>query len=188
MGSSLKSGGHVSRCGARNRQGQPCGNPGTGKGGRCRFHGGRSTGVSGNLNSVRHGAHSYRLWPAEAELFERFLAKGCDLANEVALLQVMLVRVTEGHHRVQRGELVVEEIVEGPEGTRTTKRRPDYLQHLIRLARAIAYLQQVQMAAGLAAMGDPEYKAAQVRRFLDLTSEPFDGVPEDAQVNAHVKS
>ncbi len=31
------------RCGATSRQtGQPCKNPGTGNGGRCRFHGGRA--------------------------------------------------------------------------------------------------------------------------------------------------
>jgi len=33
------------RCGAKSRQtGEPCKLPGTGAGGRCRFHGGRSTG------------------------------------------------------------------------------------------------------------------------------------------------
>ena len=31
-------------CGAKNRSGVSCGNPGTGRGGRCRFHGGASTG------------------------------------------------------------------------------------------------------------------------------------------------
>lgn len=55
----------MERCGAKNRQGKPCGlvagsgtdHLGTG---RCRFHGGRSPGVTGNANAERTGEHSRR--------------------------------------------------------------------------------------------------------------------------------
>ena len=47
-----------SRCGAKTRSGKPCQSPGMANG-RCRMHGGASTGApKGNRNAWKHGAYS----------------------------------------------------------------------------------------------------------------------------------
>jgi len=50
---------HLSRrCGARTRSGKPCQSPAM-KNGRCRMHGGPSTGApKGNRNAWKHGRYS----------------------------------------------------------------------------------------------------------------------------------
>ncbi len=46
------------RCGAKNRKGTPCKMPAM-KNGRCRLHGGKSTGAPlGNQNARKHGEYS----------------------------------------------------------------------------------------------------------------------------------
>ena len=46
------------RCGAKNRQGTPCQQPAM-KNGRCRFHGGLSTGPpKGSQNALKHGFYT----------------------------------------------------------------------------------------------------------------------------------
>jgi uncharacterized protein YjcR len=46
------------RCGAKTRKGTPCKSPGM-KNGRCRMHGGMSTGApKGNKNAFKHGRYS----------------------------------------------------------------------------------------------------------------------------------
>jgi uncharacterized protein YjcR len=46
------------RCGARTRSGEPCRSPAM-TNGRCRMHGGPSTGApKGNKNALRHGHYS----------------------------------------------------------------------------------------------------------------------------------
>lgn len=47
-----------SQCGAKTRSGKPCQSPGMANG-RCRMHGGPSTGApKGNRNAWKHGAYS----------------------------------------------------------------------------------------------------------------------------------
>ncbi|PLX34852.1 MAG: hypothetical protein C0605_12310 [Hyphomicrobiales bacterium] len=50
---------HLSpRCGARTRKGKPCQSPAM-TNGRCRMHGGKSTGApKGNQNALKHGHYS----------------------------------------------------------------------------------------------------------------------------------
>lgn len=49
---------HSPRCEARTRQGTPCQAPAM-KNGRCRMHGGLSTGApKGNKNALKHGYYS----------------------------------------------------------------------------------------------------------------------------------
>jgi uncharacterized protein YjcR len=46
------------RCGAKTRQGHPCRSPAM-KNGRCRMHGGCSTGApKGNTNALKHGRYT----------------------------------------------------------------------------------------------------------------------------------
>jgi len=91
------------RCGARNRQGQPCGNrPAKGKA-RCRFHGGASTGPitdAGRLRcaeaNVIHGARAesdaYRaaLARARPDLFDAPAAGALDLTPELRFARARL--------------------------------------------------------------------------------------------------
>lgn len=46
------------RCGAKNRQGNPCQLPAMRGKKRCRLHGGKSTGAPGNKNAWKHGYYS----------------------------------------------------------------------------------------------------------------------------------
>jgi hypothetical protein len=61
-------------CGARSKStGQPCKKPGVGAGGRCKFHGGMSTGAPGNQNARKHGLFSaaFKEGSAGAETYAR---------------------------------------------------------------------------------------------------------------------
>ena len=59
MGSRLNNASlNVRQCGANTRSGKPCQSPGMANG-RCRMHGGPSTGApKGNRNAWKHGAYS----------------------------------------------------------------------------------------------------------------------------------
>ena len=55
------------RCNATTRKGKPCQAEGSGKGGRCRFHGGMSTGPKspeGKARSLAAAREGYRRWRA----------------------------------------------------------------------------------------------------------------------------
>ena len=48
------------RCGAKTRKGTPCKSPAM-KNGRCRMHGGKSTGApKGNQNAYKHGLYTQK--------------------------------------------------------------------------------------------------------------------------------
>ncbi len=58
----------ATRCGARTRRGTPCRARGLGKGGRCRFHGGASTGPrtpEGLARSLAAARAGYARWRAK---------------------------------------------------------------------------------------------------------------------------
>lgn len=93
------------QCGARNRQGNPCGkpagwgtaHPGTG---RCRLHGGASTGAAnhGNQNARRHGVFSKFLTTEDLE----FLATSP--TERMATLQGLAELRAFRAHRASDGE------------------------------------------------------------------------------------
>lgn len=57
----------TSTCGARCRDGHACRAPGNGRGGRCKLHGGRSTGAKTDEGRARCRAAAWRRWhPARA--------------------------------------------------------------------------------------------------------------------------
>lgn len=58
MNISDKQNGSARQCGAKTRSGKPCQSPGMANG-RCRMHGGPSTGApKGNRNAWKHGGYS----------------------------------------------------------------------------------------------------------------------------------
>lgn len=80
-------------CGAKTRAGGTCKAPAMANG-RCRVHGGASTGPkkpnSAN-NAIKHGFYSDALQPAERELWARVEVGGID--DEIRLLRVKLHRL-----------------------------------------------------------------------------------------------
>jgi hypothetical protein len=77
--------------------------------GRCRVHGGKSTGPKdqgGNTNAVKHGFYSDALLPEERKLYER--AEVGSLDDEIRLARVKL-------HRFVRlsGSLELQDMVDG---------------------------------------------------------------------------
>jgi len=96
------------RCGAKNRQGQPCANrPAKGKA-RCRFHGGASTGPTSEAGRMRcaeanvtHGARAesdaYRaaLARARPDLFDAPAAGALDLTPELRFARARLAVLAE---------------------------------------------------------------------------------------------
>ena len=57
----------ATRCGAKTRKGTPCQARGLGKGGRCRFHGGMSTGpktAAGKARSLAAAQAGFKRWLA----------------------------------------------------------------------------------------------------------------------------
>jgi len=95
-------------CGARTRAGGSCKAPAMGNG-RCRVHGGKSTGPkdqAANTNAVKHGFYSSALQPEERALYERVQVGSLD--DEIKLARVKL------HRFVQRsGSLELQEMVDG---------------------------------------------------------------------------
>ena len=80
------------QCGAKTRAGGACKAPAMGNG-RCRVHGGKSTGPkdqSGNTNAVKHGFYSDALTSDERVLYER--AEVGSLDDEIRLARVKLHR------------------------------------------------------------------------------------------------
>lgn len=96
------------QCGAKTRAGGECKAPAMGNG-RCRVHGGKSTGPrdqGGNTNAVKHGFYSDALLPDERLLYER--AEVGSLDDEIRLARVKL-------HRFVRlsGSLELKDMVDG---------------------------------------------------------------------------
>jgi hypothetical protein len=70
------------RCGAKTRRGTPCKSPAM-KNGRCRMHGGKSTGPpKGTQNALKHGYYA-RSAIAERRRISKFLRDAKSFLNEV---------------------------------------------------------------------------------------------------------
>lgn len=81
-------------CGAQNRSGNQCMLPGMSNG-RCRIHGGKSTGP---LNPrVKHGLYRKYMSPEEAEMFDGLKVDEnyADMRAEAALLRVLIERCSK---------------------------------------------------------------------------------------------
>lgn len=76
-------------CGAKTRAGGSCKAPAMANG-RCRVHGGSSTGAPKNTNAVKHGFYSDALLPEERDLYERVEIGSLD--DEIKLARVKLHR------------------------------------------------------------------------------------------------
>lgn len=77
-------------CGAKTRSGAKCKSRPMANG-RCRMHGGKSTGAPENTNAVKHGFYSDALQPEERILWERVTPGSID--DEIRLMRVKLHRL-----------------------------------------------------------------------------------------------
>ncbi len=80
----------MARCGAKTRSGAPCQSPAM-PNGRCRLHGGLSTGPGkGNQNARKHGIYSQVLTAEEEELWDQVELGKVD--DELRLCRLRLMR------------------------------------------------------------------------------------------------
>lgn len=97
------------KCGAKTRSGAPCQSKQMANG-RCRMHGGKSTGAGdparpGNTNATTHGFYSDALHdPAERELYTR--AQPGSVDDEIRLAKVKLFRYVKAAGSVELHEMV----------------------------------------------------------------------------------
>ncbi|EMK1731266.1 hypothetical protein V8N76_004572 [Salmonella enterica] len=80
-------------CGAKTRAGTPCKGFAM-KNGRCRMHGGRSTGAPGNRNAIKPGGLYSRYMTPEEQQIADALKLG-SLEDEIRLTRIRLLRVLE---------------------------------------------------------------------------------------------
>lgn len=91
------------KCGAKTRSGGPCQSKQMANG-RCRMHGGKSTGSPGNTNAATHGFYSDALLPNERELYSRAAPGSVD--DEIRLAKVKLFRYVQAAGSVELHEMV----------------------------------------------------------------------------------
>ena len=95
------------KCGAKTRAGGKCKKPGL-ENGRCKLHGGKSTGappesLKGNQNARKHGLYSKVLSADERELFQEI--KPGDVDDELRLLRIRLLRALKAEQEVLENPL-----------------------------------------------------------------------------------
>lgn len=150
----------IVECGAKTRAGGKCKAPAM-KNGRCRVHGGASTGApKGNSNATTHGFYSDALFDeAERELYAR--AEPGSVDDEIKLAKVKLFRYVKS-----AGSVELQDMVDGAlevirkqgsdlQGVDYDRRElkvaaPDYADLIIRTLDLIRKLElaRIQLAAG----------------------------------------
>lgn len=82
-------------CGAKTRAGHPCRSHAM-PNGRCRKHGGKSTGApTGNQNARTHGIYSSAIQPDEVELWDQIVVDDIDDAIKIAHLQLRRAMIAQ---------------------------------------------------------------------------------------------
>lgn len=136
-------------CGAKTRAGGRCKSAPMANG-RCRMHGGPSTGPKdnrGNQNAVKHGIYRKHLTDEERELFEQIELGAVD--QELRLARIRLARALAAEQDAN-GEPEVLEVVENEGGgeytpARSEKRRVrDYVGIIDRLMARVESLERTR--------------------------------------------
>jgi len=84
-------------CGAKTRSGNPCKLPGTGAGGRCKFHGGATPGGALSAN-FKHGRYSKYIPKRLAERFQEAASDPeiLNLTADIALIDARIAEMLDG--------------------------------------------------------------------------------------------
>jgi hypothetical protein len=117
----------VKKCGAKCRNGKPCCQIAMANG-RCKMHGGKSTGAPGNQNAYRHGIYSKRIGQEELALIPAFIASIGNVDDELLMCRLQLGRTLRAQNRADELPHGVEVCleVESCATTTTTARKIDY--------------------------------------------------------------
>jgi hypothetical protein len=158
----------IVECGAKTRAGGRCKAPAM-KNGRCRVHGGQSTGApKGNANAVKHGFYSDALRDdEERELYGRAAPGSVD--DEIRLAKVKLFRYVKASGSVELQDMVdgalevIRKQGEDMRGVDYDRRElkvaaPDYADLIIRTLDLIRKLELARVQL-LAAKGEEPVEA-----------------------------
>ncbi|MCL6567277.1 MAG: hypothetical protein K6U09_12770 [Acidobacteriia bacterium] len=127
----MQEGGEMAKCGAKTRKGTPCQNNAMANG-RCRMHGGKSTGPPlGNKNAVTTGEYE-TIWLDTLDDTERVLFHAVDtdalaqLDNEIRLTEIRERRMLQRIQRLQQSkEMGVAQLTKfkkkGPDGEESSE-------------------------------------------------------------------
>lgn len=99
---------HANYCGAKTRSGKPCRNRAM-PNGRCRMHGGKSTGApKQNKNAEKHGLFAKHLPPDTLELVEHFEKEDqtTKLKRNIAIQEAAIIRSQKIMHVKDKDELI----------------------------------------------------------------------------------
>lgn len=92
----------MAKCGAKTRSGQPC-KANAMPNGRCRKHGGKSTGApSGNQNARKHGIYSDAIHAYESELWEQIGVGSLD--DDIRIAKLQLRRALIAQNKADSGD------------------------------------------------------------------------------------
>lgn len=138
-------------CGAKTRAGAKCKNTATMANGRCRMHGGKSTGApKGSTNAATHGIYQQHLTDSEREMYNALELGKVD--HEILLARIRLAR-TLAAENLAEGKPELDEVTENDGGGENVARESrkkkvrDYNAHVDRLQARIGKLelQRLQM-------------------------------------------
>jgi len=145
-------------CGAKTRAGGLCKAPAMANG-RCRVHGGASTGPKnqkGNSNAVKHGFYSDALRPDERALWERVEIGSID--DEIRLMRVKLHRLV-----TLSGNADVASLVES--AIEVTRKQGEEFDHDV---KGVIEYDKLELKAKAARYGDLIIQAVETIRKLEL--------------------
>lgn len=168
-------------CGAKTRAGGKCKAPAMANG-RCRVHGGASTGpknASGNQNARKHGIYSDALTADEAGIWDEINVGTLDDDIKIAKLQLRRALIAQAKAEEGDGlDLDVETDSNGPAGsTRSTQRRRRGYEDIInRLLGRIGDL-EAKRAELLKANPPPEIPVGRIQ--IEVVSGRENGTATD---------
>jgi hypothetical protein len=149
----------ATKCGAKTRAGGRCQQPGMPKNGRCRYHGGMSTGPGkGNQNATQHGIYAKYLTEDERVAYAEL--KLGSVEQELRLTRIRLARALAAEEAAQ-GEPELDEVVThdliGEEGSREDRKEKvrDYVGIIDKLTARIESLEKTR-ALLIELGGDPD--------------------------------
>lgn len=139
------------QCGAKTRQGAPCKAPAM-PNGKCRIHGGLSTGSPGHQNNLKHGIYARTVREDERELHAEMRASVGSVDDELAIVRLQLFRTLEAQNKAADNEhsglelqkfndKAATEYAAGPEHV---YERVDYNAHIDRLTARIGTLEKLR--------------------------------------------
>lgn len=192
-------------CGAKTRAGTPCkqkagwGTDHVGEG-RCKLHGGKSTGVKGNKNAVVTHEHESIIFDflddEEKELLKQIdLDKIKQIDNDIKLIDIRLRRMMGRIATLQEGDMSTVEVSleSGPMGDKMTEKKQGTLGQIQNIEDAITRVQgqklklieakhKLETSNGI----DIEYKQVQIDK-LKAQIEKIKGISDNIEDTSELR-